>query len=588
MADWNTSGTTSRTRNGGAGRRKHWKLPDMIQGVRHRFRDKRRSKSPDYCLDTDTASNNSGAYNGLPRSGASLPRAASMLSTDYGFGVDNAPTTLTRAVNSNMTPYRTNTWETNRVPPITVSRLQPSSSIDPDSSAVSSRLTSSSSSNRTHPPPALASVGRAQSSSAVNQTGLSSNGNSIQRGKSVRFGENRISVFLQDNMPTQALEECVRLALSYADEERMKRERGDYCSDTEAVTLSRSLARSEADPGHVTSHQMRPPWSDTEDRHQPRDRGRHDKTCAKNQTRTIVSSSSTSGEYSSGVGPPTPTNYKPNILGQAVNSLDRVERLEKTHQQKSRQKRSAQINEIFSFIDKILSGCDSGCNDERCPLVREAGQRSGHHRPPQPEASWSKQNKTYRFNSSSVSAEYQSNKKSSSVPGGYGSDSYAYNHLNSSRSRYQKSNGGLQHAEATPSEEAGAGGWASDSDCDSSDDTTLVTTHGQQHPRRPPRSRLRTQAVSRRSEQKTSEDVFAQIIVCCETSKESLGMPKYLHLHQKISQTVCNAIFLCKVIQYQSLRRLKYLEFGDKMQYLVQINFISALKRVTGYIFEKL
>ena len=563
MADWNTSGTTSRTRNGGAGRRKHWKLPDMIQGVRHRFRDKRRSKSPDYCLDPDTASNTSGAYNGLPRSGASLPRAASMLSTDYGFGVDAGPTTLTRAVNSSMpsssvTPYRNNTWETNRVPPITVSRLQPSSSIDPEadlvsSSAVSSRLTSSSSSNRTHPPPALASVGRAQSASAVNQTGLSHNGshgNSIQRGKSVRFGENRISVFLQDNMPTQALEECVRLALSYADEERMKRERGDYCSDTEAVTLSRSLQRSDADPGNVTSHQMRPPWSDTEDRHQPRDRGRHDKTCAKNQTRTIVSSTSTArgGEYSPSMGPPTPTNYKPNILGQAVNSLDRVERLEKTHQQKSRQKRSAQINEIFSFIDKILSGCDSGCNDERCPLVREAGQRSGHHRPPHPEASWSKQNKTYRFNSSSVSAEYQSKK----FPGEYGSDSYAYNHLNSSRSRYQKSNG-LQHSEATPSEEAGAGGWASDSDCDSSDDTTLVTTHGQQHPRRPPRSRLRTQAV-KRSDQKTSEDVFAQIIVCCETSKESLGMPKYLHLHQKISQTVCNAIFLCKVIQYLSLR----------------------------------
>lgn len=32
-------------------RRKHWKLPDMIQGVRHRFRDKLvRSKSPDYML----------------------------------------------------------------------------------------------------------------------------------------------------------------------------------------------------------------------------------------------------------------------------------------------------------------------------------------------------------------------------------------------------------------------------------------------------------------------------------------------------------------------------------------------------------
>ena len=560
MADWNSSGTTSRTtRNGGTGRRKHWKLPDMIQGVRHRFRDKRRSKSPDYGLDTDTASNTSAAYNGgLPRSGASLPRAASMLSTDYGFGVDAGPTTLTRAVNSGqygqhntVSSYRNNTWDNGgRVPPITVSRLQPSSSIDPEidlvsSSAVSSRLTSSSSSNRTHPPPALASVGRAQSVSAVNQTGLSHNGshgNSIQRGKSVRFGENRISVFLQDS--TQALEECVRLALSYAEETK----RGDYCSDTEAVTLSRSL---QADP--VTSHPMpRAPWSDSEDRHQPRDRGRHDKTCAKNQTRSA-------GEYmGGGVGPPTPTNYKPNTMGQAVNSLDRVERLDRTHLQKSRQKRSAQINEIFSFIDKILSGCDSGCNDEHCPLVREAGgQRSGAR--PHPEsASWSKQNKTYRFNSSSASTEYQSKKSSS---GGYGgSDSYAYNQLTTVSSRphrYQKgsSNGLRGHSEATPPEEAGAGGWASDSDCDSSEGSTLVRP-GHKPPRRPPRSRHRTEVRGGRSEvaTRTTEDVFAQIIVCCETNKESLGMPKYLHLHQKISQTVCNAIFLCKVIQFKSLR----------------------------------
>ena len=590
MADWNTSGATSRTRNGGPGRRKHWKLPDMIQGVRHRFRDKRRSKSPDFCLDTDTTS--AASYTGLPRTGASLPRAASMLSTDYGFGADTGPTSLTRAVHNGgqSNKFRTNnTWDTSnggqRVPPITVTRLQSSSSIDPgalseadliSSSAVSSRLTSSSSSARTQPPSALTSVGRAQSVSAVNQTGLShngSNGNSIQRGKSVRFGENRISVFLQDS--TQALEECVRLALSYAEETK----RGDYCSDTEAVTLSRSLHH---DPGlHQTASDQRPGgqfWSDSEDRHQPRERGRHDKTCAKNQARTLV----TSGECGADMrGPPTPTNYKPKSLGQAVNSLDRVERLDKSHLQKSRQKRSAQINEIFSFIDKILSGCDSGCNDEFCPLVREAA-RTGE--PQEAAGSWTKQNKTYRFNSSSVSSEYQS-KKSSSFPRGYGSDSYAY-----TQSRYQRggqsSTNGL--GSATPSEEAGAGGWASDSDCDSSECSTLVRA-GHQPPRRPPRSRLRTAVHrGRQGDERTTEDVFAQIIVCCETNKESLGMPKYLHLHQKISQTVCNAIFLCKVIQYCKFKeRLKYLESGDKMQYLVQINFMSAL-RLTGYIREKL
>ena len=53
---------------------------------------------------------------------------------------------------------------------------------------------------------------------------------------------------------------------------------------------------------------------------------------------------------------------------------------------------------------------------------------------------------------------------------------------------------------------------------------------------------------------KTTEDVFAQIILCSESSKENLGMPKYAHLHLKISQTVCNAIFLCKVTSQQPPR----------------------------------
>ena len=560
MADWNTSGATSRTRNGGPGRRKHWKLPDMIQGVRHRFRDKRRSKSPDFCLDADSASNTE-AYNGMPRMGASLPRAASMLSTDYGFGADAGPTSLTRAVTSGpggstVTPYRNNTWDTGggRVPPITVTRLQQSSSIDPgsfsecdlaSSSAQSSRLTSSSSSNRTQPPPALSSVGRAQSVNAVNEAGVSQNGshgNSIHRAKSVRFGENRISVFLQDS--TQALEECVRLALSYAEETK----RGDYCSDSEAVSLSRSLQH--RDPGAARGAGQF--WSDSEDR-QRTDRGRHDKTCAKNLSHTRAGYS---GDTTSMAGPPTPTNYKPKSFGQAVNSLDRVERLDKSHLDKSRKKRSAQINEIFSFIDKILSGCDSGCNDEFCPLVREAA-RSGPHAASSYQnsgsESWTKQNKTYRFNSSSVSSEYQSrSKKSCSFPGGHTSDSYAYSQdpaQLTARSLHQnKTSGSNGLRSATPTGEAG--GWASDSDCDSSECSTLVRAGQPGHaPRRPPRSRLRTE-VSRVG-WRTTEDVFAQIIICCESNKESLGMPKYRHIHQKISQTVCNAIFLCKVIQYK-------------------------------------
>merc|ERR1719500_699989 len=49
------------------------------------------------------------------------------------------------------------------------------------------------------------------------------------------------------------------------------------------------------------------------------------------------------------------------------------------------------------------------------------------------------------------------------------------------------------------------------------------------------------------SKARTTEDVFAQIIICSELNKQRLGMPRYGHLHQKISQTVCNAIFLCKI-----------------------------------------
>ena len=92
MADWSSAGPA---RVSGAGRRRHWKLPDMIQGVRHRFRDKHearerdrrsRSKSPDFSLEgssNTTASGSSASYNG---GGGGLPRAASMLSTDCGFG----------------------------------------------------------------------------------------------------------------------------------------------------------------------------------------------------------------------------------------------------------------------------------------------------------------------------------------------------------------------------------------------------------------------------------------------------------------------------------------------------------------------
>ena len=479
----------------------------MIQGVRHRFRDKRRSKSPD-CLDSTTTTDQPDTFR-FPENGRrSLPRAASMLSTDYGFSPED--------------------WGGHQ------------SQQSHQSQRNSARLSSISAGGvlsdcdltRAAPPPPAQT--RAASVSAVNQAGLShgiSHGaTTSQRGKSVRFGENRISVFLQDS--TQALEECVRLALSYAEESKRGDSQSQYCSDTEAVTLSRSLTGTRAED--CTAHSATPgsqgrAWSDSEDRREVKTRS---------ETRQHRGD-----HYSQFSGPPTPTNYKPKSFCQAVNSLDRVERLDRrdSHLDKSRKKRSAQINEIFSFIDKILSGCDSGCNDEFCPFVREAAGAG---------ADWRSKQRSYNLNISSLSPPQYQQRKQFSLPGGSSSQSYAYRgklptegqlHHSEFSSRLVKMGGGGGGGGSS------VAGFISDSDCDTSESSTLVERG---RAGRPPRSRLRTEhgwsggAGGRR----TTEDVFAQIIICCESNKESLGMPKYGHIHQKISQTVCNAIFLCKVI----------------------------------------
>jgi len=449
MAEWSQSSAgPARTRSG---RRKHWKLPDMIQGVRHRFRDKMRSKSPDYALD-DTASQTSMYKYNPENGGATLPRASSMLSTDYGFsqsewGAIPGDGQLTRAT-ALQSNYRTLYPASNdvtsmsqpqagggvpatpsldtfrnrsgtsdfapssqtsrpRLPMVNESRFQGSfdngahSDCDFVGSSVyqSKRLASQA-------VPRVSGVGRAASVSAVNHAGIShgiSHGGSMQRGKSVRFGENRISVFLQDS--TQALEECVRLALSYAEETK----RGDYCSDSEAVTLSRSLNQSHDPEIQSNDNKARIFWSDSEDRgtnkSQSRDHSRRD-------------------HVNFSEGPPTPTNYKPRTFGQAVNSLDRVERLDKYQSERSRKKRSTQINEIFSFIDKVLSGCDSGCSDEGCPFAREAKSMHAKTHRGYYGKDWSTPQSNFPTNSH-IPTEHQ-NKKSASFPRGSTVDSYAY------------------------------------------------------------------------------------------------------------------------------------------------------------------
>ena len=146
----------------------------MIQGVRHRFRDKRRSKSPD-CLDSTTTTDQPDTFR-FPENGRrSLPRAASMLSTDYGFSPED--------------------WGGHQS-----QRSQRSQRNSARLSSISAGgVLSDCDLTRAAPPPPAQT--RAASVSAVNQAGLShgiSHGaTTSQRGKSVRFGENRISVFLR-------------------------------------------------------------------------------------------------------------------------------------------------------------------------------------------------------------------------------------------------------------------------------------------------------------------------------------------------------------------------------------------------------
>ena len=204
------------------------------QGVRHRFRDKWRSKSPDFTLE-DSSSQQSSNFQFPAASGNTLPRAASLMSTDYGFNDDwgfEDPNHKVAALH--------------RHGPVVP---QPGTVYNPDVqssySAVQTMTKSVNSNHHVHQQPQQKgyasqtkeksmSVSRAVSMNTVDHYGIHNNG-TVHRGKSVRFGENRISVFMQDS--TQALEECVRLALSYAEETK----RGDYCSDSEAVTLSRRM-----------------------------------------------------------------------------------------------------------------------------------------------------------------------------------------------------------------------------------------------------------------------------------------------------------------------------------------------------------
>ena len=172
----------------------------------------------------------------FPNSGTSLPRAASLLSTDYGFnewGFENDAVKVAALQQTPLVPQPGG----GQPPDIHFNSLN-SAEDRQNLSGNQSKLSRVQPNQYSFSNPGDKNFGsganRAMSMNTVNHLGIQNNG-TVQRGKSVRFGENRISVFMQDS--TQALEECVRLALSYAEETK----RGDYCSDSEAVNLSRTL-----------------------------------------------------------------------------------------------------------------------------------------------------------------------------------------------------------------------------------------------------------------------------------------------------------------------------------------------------------
>ena len=215
----------------------------LVQGVRHRFRDKWRSKSPDFTLEESSSQQSSNFQFPSNPGGSSLPRASSLISTDYGFNdwgfEDPSATKVTALHPATQQPVvpQPGTTVAPRAPPLhSYASMQTKNSVTSNHNHYQPQHQQQQH-QREYSKEKSLSVSRAVSMNTVNHYGIHNNGTSttVHRGKSVRFGENRISVFMQDS--TQALEECVRLALSYAEETK----RGDYCSDSEAVTLSRRL-----------------------------------------------------------------------------------------------------------------------------------------------------------------------------------------------------------------------------------------------------------------------------------------------------------------------------------------------------------
>lgn len=629
--------------SGGGGSKSTWKqLPGaLIEGVRHRFRDRKqsnsgssnRSKSPEWDwrmqnfaqLDPDPGGGGLGGC--LPVVGAPgvvLPHngGGGASSSTSSYTGEAAATNVGRA--DTLPRSHHNHHQVNGV-------LNPPPLIRSNSTGTNASVTSSDYGfqdwgSAHHPRAAVLQAMRPR-----------------KQGKSVRFGENRISVFMQDpSLGSQALEEVVKLALGYAEQEVAAANHlgygesgggggGGTLSDTEAVT---TLSRSS---GGDYARGAPPPafWSDSErakgnattsgeddegDEEEEGFRRGYSAAAAAlaalqhNPAQREAFFSGTNG--SSLLGGPSPTTNhhhqrRPAPTYTSSNGTVHHRGYERLKHRRTRRS-SSQMNEIFTIFNQILNGGDvaapnpDGCfSDSEFP--RET-KREPPLPPPPPSGpvawenskpplsysrvdhtTWSTTTSRQTSSCSTSSCSYRpSNSSSQSSRGGpmpsltpeealealqtltrLSSKTTRRKRLSSSSSSSQHLGGGGGHR-----------GAFSDSDCDDDNASvlsaasrrsvrvrasssrhhhrdkapspsaamlmTLLNERDNVYPRsssqRPPRRR----AASRRT--RPSADMFATILLCSEENAEySQGVPMYKHLHSKITQDVCNAIFLCKV-----------------------------------------
>lgn len=348
-----SDGTSPRATSRG---RSAWRLPGaLLDGVRHRFKEKRdkfRAKSPEWDWRRQNGTLPSGPHSDTELdAGCTRPKTFTTFTADKPV-YSNGSTPVHHHSSLPRPHSQTNGY---LVPPL----------IRSNSTGTSASVTSSEY--------GFQDWRRSKPRSAVLQAMRPR-----KQGKSVRFGENRISVFLQD--PTQALEEVVKLALGYAEQDAISDGEnfgnGGTVSDTEAVNTLTSAARrgatkyptfwsdSERDPLRSNGPTDDDDEDDDDDYGTTRFGGPDFRELSKRVTPSLsernFDNPALREDFYGG------TNSSSSILKrrpfQSLSNNGPVyqaqSRINGSDRLKYRKRRSAQINEIFAFIDKVLSSCD--------------------------------------------------------------------------------------------------------------------------------------------------------------------------------------------------------------------------------------